>query len=96
MPPHDVVALLFQDDGTIGGLNAEPAADEPQQSRPLFAPDPFGPGVSAWTDTPLDLHSLAVARIIGIFEVAEKPSPIQHRVLARITYVHTIVHTIGR
>lgn len=90
--PHDVITLLLQENTAAGEFDAEATADEQQEGRSLLASHPLPSLVTTRMDAPFDLNSLAVARIVGVLEVSEEPSPVQCRILARAAHVHAVVH----
>jgi hypothetical protein len=94
--PDDVITLLCQDNTAAGKFDTEPTADQYQESFSILALHPPRSLVAARMDAPFDLHHLAVARIVSVLEVPKEPTPVQRRVLARVSYVHAIVHTSER
>lgn len=94
-PPYDVVTLMFQKNAATWKLNAEAAADEDQESCAFLILHPPRTSVATRMYTPLDLDSLAVARISNVLEVAQEPSAVQCRILARVAHVHAVIHAAG-
>jgi hypothetical protein len=94
--PDDVITLLCQEDTVAGECHAEAAANEDQESCPFLAFHPLHPLVTRRVDTPFDLYSLTVARIVSVLEVPQEPSPVQCRILACVAHIHIFVHAPGR
>lgn len=96
MPPHDVITLLLQKDAATGQFDAEPAADENQESRAFLAPYPLRSLIGTGMDAPLDLYRVAVPRVANVLEVPEKPSSVQCRIPARVAHIHAVIHVAER
>ncbi len=75
--PYGVVALLLEDEGSGGQLDAELALDENDDGRPLLAGLPVVASFAGWVDAPLDLDRVGSADAVGVVEeVADEPAAV--------------------
>jgi hypothetical protein len=81
-PPYDVVTLLLQKDLPAREFDTEAPTDENKESCALLTFHPLRAFIATAVDTPLDLHGLAVTRIVDVLEVPQEPTPVQYRILA--------------
>lgn len=93
-PPNNIIPLLRQKNATPWEIHAKPATDEHQDGRSRFASHPLQPLVTARMNAPLDLYRTGVTRIIDVLEMTEKPTSIQQCIIARIPYIHAVIHNM--